>query len=173
MDYKKYIRMIEDYPIPGIHFRDITTLVENGPVFHKAVKELSEFARVVGADVIVGPEARGFIIGTPIAYELEVGFVPIRKPGKLPGAVVKSEYEKEYGTDVLEVHVGSIQPGSKVLIADDLLATGGTLKAMIELLKGLKAEIVGAAFLIDLVDLHAPDLLGDIPVKKLMDYEGD
>lgn len=127
MDLKQYIADIPDFPQEGVLFRDITPLMANGDAFHEACAQLLAFAKEVGAEVIVGPESRGFIFGCPVAYELGIGFVPVRKPGKLPRETLSVEYELEYGTNELHVHADGIQQGQKVLIIDDLLATGGTV----------------------------------------------
>jgi adenine phosphoribosyltransferase len=173
MDFRDYIRTIPDYPMKGIMFRDITTLMENGPVYREAILKLSDYARSVGADVIVGPEARGFMMGCPVAYELGLGFVPVRKPGKLPYRVVTETYEKEYGSDILCIHEDAIKPGQRVVIVDDLLATGGTMAATIDLVGKVGGSVVGCAFLIDLVDLHEPACFGDVDVFALAAFEGE
>lgn len=123
MDLKQYVTTVENWPKEGITFRDITTIMDNGAAYKYATDEIVKFAKEVGADIIVGPEARGFIIGCPVAYALEVGFAPVRKEGKLPREVVRVEYGLEYGTDVLTMHKDAIKPGQKALIVDDLLAT--------------------------------------------------
>ncbi|MDD3107342.1 MAG: adenine phosphoribosyltransferase, partial [Bacilli bacterium] len=153
MDYKKYIATIKDFPIEGILFRDITPLMADGIAFRTAVDELKQFAIDKKAEVIVGPESRGFIFGCPIAYEMQVGFVPIRKPNKLPRETVSLSYELEYGQNTLCMHKDAIKPNERVLIIDDLLATGGTVKATIELVEKLGGIVVGCGFLIELEDL--------------------
>ena len=125
MDLKQKIRVIEDFPQEGISFKDITTLLKDGEAFRHAIKSMAELIRNKDVDLVAGPEARGFIVGTPLAYELGVGFVPARKKGKLPGEVIKAEYDLEYGTDIIEMHKDAIKPGQKVVVVDDLLATGG------------------------------------------------
>ncbi len=170
MDYKKYIADVKDFPIEGILFRDITPLMADGKVFHEACNELKEFAKEVKADVIVGPESRGFIFGCPIAYDLGIGFVPIRKPNKLPRETISVSYSLEYGQNTLCMHKDAIKPGQKVLIIDDLLATGGTVKATIELVKKLGGEVVGLGFLIELLDLKGRELLKDYKLKTLIQY---
>ena len=124
MNLNDYIASIEDYPKEGVTFRDITPLMANGPAFAQATQEIVDYAREVGAEVAVGPEARGFIVGCPVAYAMEIGFAPVRKKGKLPRDIIEVEYELEYGTDVLTMHKDAITPGQKVVIIDDLLATG-------------------------------------------------
>lgn len=170
MDYKKYITVVEDFPKKGILFKDITTLMQNGPVFKSAVGEIVDFARDKNVDVVVGPEARGFIVGCPIAYELGIGFVPVRKDGKLPREVVKIDYGLEYGKDVLTMHKDAIQKGQRVLVVDDLLATGGTIGATIQLVEKLGGTVVGLAFLIELTYLEGRKKIGDREIFTLMQY---
>lgn len=170
MDYKKYIADVKDFPIEGILFRDITPLMANGEVFKAACDDLSVFAKEMGAEVVAGPESRGFIFGCPIAANLGVGFVPIRKPNKLPRETVDVSYSLEYGTNTLSVHKDSITAGQKVLIVDDLLATGGTIQASIELVEKLGGIVVGLAFLVELSDLNGRDKLTGYTIKTLMTY---
>lgn len=170
MDYKRYIQDVPNFPIDGILFRDITPLMANGEAFRNACLELTDFAKEVGAEVIVGPESRGFIFGCPIAANLGVGFIPVRKPNKLPRETVEVSYELEYGKNTLCMHKDSILPGQKVLIIDDLLATGGTIKAAIKLVEELGGIVTGVAFLIELEDLKGRDLLKDYKIKTLMKY---
>lgn len=170
MNFKEYIRVIEDFPQPGISFKDITTLLNNGPVYKAVIQELASQLKGKEIDLIAGPEARGFVIGAPLAVELGVGFVPIRKSGKLPGKTIEADYALEYGKDKLAMHDDAIKPGQKVLIADDLLATGGTIATSINLIKQLGGEIVGSAFLIELEELNGRDKLGDIDVISLVKY---
>lgn len=170
MDYKNYIRVIEDFPQPGIRFKDITTLLKDGNVYKQAINEIAEFAKDKKIDLIAGPEARGFVIGAPLSYSLGVGFVPIRKSGKLPSETVEAQYSLEYGKDALALHKDAIQPGQRILIADDLLATGGTIKTTIDLIKQLGGEVVGAAFLIELTYLDGRDKLEGIDVFSLVKY---
>lgn len=170
MDFRSYIRVIPDFPQPGIRFKDITTLLKDGAAYKAAIDELAQFAREFQADVIAGPEARGFVVGAPLAYTLGLGFVPIRKSGKLPYKSIKADYSLEYGKDALAVHVDAIQPGQRVLIADDLLATGGTITTTINLVEQLGGKVVGAAFFIELTYLDGRQKLGDIPVKSLVQY---
>ena len=148
MDYKNYIADVLDFPIEGILFRDITPLMVDGEAFKSACEELKEFAKNLGADVIVGPESRGFIFGCPIAYELGIGFIPIRKPNKLPRETISVSYSLEYGSNTLCMHKDAIKPGQKVVIIDDLLATGGTMEAAVKLVESLGGEFVGLGFLI-------------------------
>lgn len=170
MDYKKYIANVKDFPIEGIMFRDITPLMGDGEAFKAACDELIEFAKEQHAEVIVGPESRGFIFGCPIAYSLGLGFVPVRKPNKLPRETISTSYQLEYGTNTLCMHKDAIKPGQKVLIIDDLLATGGTIKAAIDLVEKLGGTVVGIGFLVELVDLKGRDLIREYPIKVLTQY---
>lgn len=171
MDFKKHIKIVQDFPKEGIEFKDITPLMENGKVFKEAVNKIVEFAKEKKVDVIVGPEARGFIIGCPVAYALEVGFVPVRKKGKLPREVIEVEYGLEYGENVLAIHKDAVKPGQRVLITDDLLATGGTIEATIKLVEELGGVVVGCAFLIELSYLNGLEKLEGYDVLTLMSYE--
>lgn len=171
MDYKKHIKIVQDWPRKGIKFKDITPLMDNGKVFKSAIDDIVAYAKEKKADVIVGPEARGFIIGCPVSYALEVGFVPVRKEGKLPREVIKVSYGLEYGENVLTIHKDAIKPGQRVLITDDLLATGGTIEATIKLVEELGGIVVGCAFLIELAYLNGMDKLKDYDVMALMQYK--
>lgn len=171
MDFKKYITIVENYPKEGIKFKDITTLMQNGPAYSAAIKEMADYARKKQVDVIVGPEARGFVVGCPIAYALETGFVPIRKAGKLPREVLAVDYGLEYGKDSLTIHRDAIQKGQRVLITDDLLATGGTIQATIKLVEELGGEVVGIAFLIELGYLNGRSCLNGYDVFSLMTFD--
>ncbi|TDQ37992.1 adenine phosphoribosyltransferase [Aureibacillus halotolerans] len=171
MNYKDFITVVEDYPKKGIRFKDITTLMDNGEAYRQATNDIVAYAEKQGVDVIVGPEARGFIIGCPVAYALGVGFAPVRKEGKLPRETIKVEYDLEYGTSVLTLHQDAIRPGQRVLITDDLLATGGTIKATIELVEKLGGVVVGLAFLIELDYLNGRDKLDGYPIMSLMNYQ--
>lgn len=170
MNFKDYIRVIPDFPQPGIRFKDITTLLKDGEAYRAAIDALKELVKDKQIDLIAGPEARGFVIGAPLALALGVGFVPIRKSGKLPGETVEAAYDLEYGKDRLAIHKDAIQPGQKILIADDLLATGGTISTTIGLINQLGGDIVGAAFLIELSYLNGRDKLGGIDVASLVTY---
>ena len=172
-DFDKYIINIPNYPIEGVQFKDITGLLENGEAFKDAIDEFKKFAEEVGATVIVGPESRGFLFGAPIAYSLGIGFVPYRKPGKLPIETVSISYELEYGKNTIEAHKDSIKKGDKVLIVDDLLATGGTLEAAIKLTELLGAEVVGIATLIELTKMNGRSKLHGVPFKTLLQYDID
>ena len=170
MNFKEYIRVVEDFPQAGISFKDITTLLQNGPVYKAAIDALKEKYASVEIDLIAGPEARGFVVGAPLAYALGTGFVPIRKSGKLPYECIEASYSLEYGNDKLAMHKDAILAGQKVLIADDLLATGGTIATTIKLIRQLGGEIVGAAFFIELEELRGRDKLDGIEVFSLMTY---
>ncbi|SNY91491.1 adenine phosphoribosyltransferase [Cohaesibacter sp. ES.047] len=174
LDLKSLIRSIPDYPKAGIIFRDITSLIAHGEGFRQSVRELAAPFQEMGISKVAGIEARGFIFGGAIADLLGVGFVPIRKQGKLPGEVVGQDYALEYGTDRIELHADAIAPGEKVLLIDDLIATGGTAVAAIELLERVGGDIVASAFVIDLPDLGGANLLRDKGVKVhcLMAFEG-
>lgn len=171
MDYKQYITIVEDWPQEGIRFKDITTLMQNGTAYKRAVEELAAYAKEKQADVIVGPEARGFVVGCPIATELEIGFVPVRKKGKLPREVIEINYGLEYGKDCLTIHKDSIQPGQRVVITDDLLATGGTIEATAKMVEQLGGKVVGIAFLIELAYIGGRDKLTQYDLFSLVSYE--
>lgn len=170
MNFKELIRDIPDFPETGICFRDITTLLKNGQSFHKVVSLMAEKYKAEKIDLIVAPEARGFILGAPISYILEAGFVPVRKPGKLPSKAISYDYTLEYGQNSLEMHIDAIVPGQKVLIVDDLLATGGTIKAVADLVERLGGEVVGIAFLIELAALKGREMLAKYKVTSLIQY---
>ncbi|MEW4370915.1 adenine phosphoribosyltransferase [Paenibacillus kandeliae] len=170
MDFKEHIRVIPDFPQPGISFKDITTLLQNGEAYKQSIDELKAMLKDLKIDVIAGPEARGFVVGAPLAYALGVGFIPIRKTGKLPYKTIQAEYALEYGKDVLAMHVDAIQPGQNVLIADDLLATGGTIATCVNLIREVGGNVVGAAFMIELQDLNGREKLPDIEVFTLTQY---
>ena len=170
MDLNKYIATIEGFPKEGISFKDITPLLQNGDAFKYSIEKFVEFAKSVGADAIVGPESRGFIFGTPVAYAMNIGFVPIRKPGKLPREVISEAYALEYGQNVLCMHVDAIKPGDKVVIIDDLLATGGTLKATCNIVEKLGGEVVGISCVIELLALEGRNLIKDYPIFTQIQY---
>jgi adenine phosphoribosyltransferase len=169
-DLAAKIRDIPDFPKPGILFKDITTLLKDGPAFKGAIDGLLEQVRGKQVEVVVGMESRGLIFGAPIAYALGVGFVPVRKLGKLPAEVVSVEYDLEYGSATLEMHKDAIRPGQKVLIVDDLLATGGTVAGTIELVKQLQGEIVALAFLIELDFLKGREKLEGYEIVTLIRF---
>ena len=172
MELKSLIRDIPDFPQPGILFRDITTLLNDPQGLSRTIDSLAEKCQAANLvpDYIVGMESRGFIFATPLAYKLNAGFVPVRKPGKLPSATHSVTYDLEYGTDSLEIHQDAISSQSKVLIVDDLLATGGTAAATIELLNKFEVQIVGCVFVIELMALQGREKLGGIPVINLIEY---
>lgn len=170
MDLKEKIRVIEGFPVDGISFKDITTLLKDAGALNACINQMADKFKDVEVDVVVGPESRGFIFATPLAYLLNTGFVPVRKPGKLPAETISYEYSLEYGTDSLEIHKDSIKPGQKVLIIDDLLATGGTMFAAAKLVEKLGGEVVGLGFLIELEELKGRDRLSNYKVESLVKY---
>ncbi len=171
MNYKDYIAIVEDFPIKGISFKDITPILQNGKVFSSTVNDLAEFTKKNEATVVVGPESRGFIFGCPVATKLGIGFVPVRKPGKLPREVKEVSYSLEYGKNILAMHKDAIKPGDKVVIIDDLLATGGTIKATIDLIESLGGIVVGCAFVVELTGLNGRKSIEQYNVCSLVDYE--
>ncbi|MGB6655851.1 MAG: adenine phosphoribosyltransferase [Methylovirgula sp.] len=174
IDLKNSIRSIPDYPKPGIMFRDITTLLGDARAFRRAVDELVQPWSGTKIDKIAGIEARGFILGGAVAHQLSAGFVPIRKKGKLPHKVVSIGYSLEYGIDAMEMHVDALTPGERVILVDDLIATGGTAEAAVKLLQKLGADVIAACFVIDLPDLGGAkkiEALG-VPVRSLVGFEG-
>lgn len=170
MKYEDYITNVPDFPIEGIQFKDITPLIGNGAVFKSAIDELAAFAKEKNATKVIGPDARGFIIGAPVATKLGIGFVPVRKPGKLPREVLTYDYSLEYGENTLCMHKDAIKSGDNVVIMDDLLATGGTVEATIELVKEAGGTIVGLGFMIELIDLKGREKTKGYPIKVLMQY---
>jgi len=170
MNLKEHIASIPDFPQKGILFRDITPLLNNGKVYAYTVNQMAKYAKSQGADVIVGPEARGFIFGSSVAYSLQLPFVPVRKPEKLPREVIEYSYDLEYGSNTLSLHKDAIKKGQKVVIVDDLLATGGTIDAVIKLVESLGGIIVGAVFLIELLDLNGREKVGNYPIHSLIKY---
>lgn len=170
MDLKQFVTIVPDWPKPGIKFKDITTLMDNGQAYKYATDQIVHYAKEKQIDLVVGPEARGFIIGCPVAYSLEVGFAPVRKEGKLPRETIKVNYGLEYGSDVLTIHKDAIQPGQRVLITDDLLATGGTIEATIKLVEELGGIVAGIAFLIELTYLEGRKNLNGYDVLTLMQF---
>jgi len=169
-DLKEIIRSIPDFPKKGILFRDITTLLQNGRQFRRAIDTLAEHFQGKKIDKIVAVESRGFIIASPLAYKLNAGFIPVRKKGKLPYRTVEATYDLEYGTDTLQMHADAFQPGANILIVDDLLATGGTAKATIDLVEKLKGKVVGICFLIELTDLKGREKLKGYKVLSIIKY---
>ncbi len=169
-ELKTKIRDVPDFPKKGIVFKDITTLLKCGPAFREVIDILGEHYQEKKIDVVVGVESRGFILASALAYRLKVGMVPVRKPGKLPAATFRVSYQLEYGEDALEIHQDAFEEGSRVLIIDDLLATGGTGSATVELVKKLKGEIVEIAFLIELAFLKGREKLKGYPLFSLLEY---
>lgn len=170
INLKEKIRNIWDFPEKGILFRDITTLLQDNEAFVAAIDEMKALSDSLDFDLIVGPESRGFIFGTPLAYATKKGFVPVRKLGKLPYETVRFEYDLEYGSDVLEMHKDAISKGQKVLIVDDLLATGGTLLSTVKLVEQLGGEVAGILVLIELMDLEGRKKLTQYNVKSILQY---
>jgi len=173
VDLRAYIRDIPDFPKAGIVFRDITPLMADARALDEAVRQLAEIARPLSPEVVVAAEARGFLLGAALARELGAGFVLARKPGKLPHDTVRAEYQLEYGTDALEIHSDAIDSGSRVLVHDDLLATGGTAAALCELVEQLGGVVVGCAFLIELTFLGGRSALGAHDVRSLLSYASE
>jgi adenine phosphoribosyltransferase len=171
MDLVSTIRSVPDFPIEGILFYDITTLLKNPTALKESVDQLVNHYRDAGVDLVVAIESRGFIFGMPLAYQLGVGFVPVRKPGKLPAETTAESYELEYGTNTIEIHVDAIEKGQKVLVIDDLLATGGTAKATCNLVEKLGGEVVGVAFVIELNFLKGREKLKGYDVFSLIQYD--
>jgi adenine phosphoribosyltransferase len=170
-DLKKLIREIPDYPKPGILFYDLTTLFQNREAFQALINQMLARYRNAGVDVVAGIEARGFVLAPVLAYELKAGFVPVRKPGKLPWETAQVRYELEYGSDGLEIHRDAIRPGQRVLIVDDLLATGGTAAATVNLVRELGGEVAGAAFAVELTFLGGRKKLAGVDVFSLIRYD--
>ena len=171
MDLKQKIQTIPDFPEPGIHFRDITTLLSDAEALNETIERFAEHYKNEKIDVVVGVESRGFIIGTPLAIRMGLGFIPIRKAGKLPGPTHGVDYDLEYGKDRVEVHQDAIPEGSRVLLVDDLIATGGTIEGSAKLVKKVGGVIVGYAFVIELTDLKGRERLQE-PVFSLIEFEG-
>ncbi|MGS0971815.1 MAG: adenine phosphoribosyltransferase [Candidatus Izemoplasmataceae bacterium] len=170
MNLKDYIANVPDFPKEGIQFKDITPLIGDGKAFKYATELFVDFAKKVNADIIVGPDARGFIFGCPVATTLEIGFVPVRKPNKLPRETISYSYDLEYGSNTLCLHKGDIKKGQRVLIVDDLLATGGTIEAAIHLIEESGGIVAGTAFLVELTDLKGRDKLKGHEILTLMRF---
>lgn len=172
MELKDYIKDIKDFPEEGIIFRDVTPLMQDKAAYKESIHQMVAWIKGLNKDidVIAGPEARGFLFGCPVAYELDAGFVPVRKPGKLPRETVFEKYDLEYGSNEIHMHADSIQKGQNVVIVDDLLATGGTVEAAVRLVEKLGGNVVGIIFLIELVDLKGTDKLKGYPVYSLLKY---
>ncbi len=169
---EEYVTSIPDFPEEGIIFRDVTSVLQDVDGLHLAVDLMQEKLEGIDFDVVVGPESRGFIFGVPIAYNLRKPFIPVRKKGKLPRETVSIEYELEYGTASIEMHRDSIKPGEKVVIIDDLMATGGTTEAIVKLVEGLGGEVVKIVFLMELAGLKGRDRLGDYDLDSVIIYPG-
>jgi len=169
-DLRAKIREVPDFPKPGILFYDITTLLKDPDAFREVIDRMTEQVKDSAVDLVVGMESRGFIFSAPMAYQLHAGFVPVRKLGKLPAETIEVEYDLEYGTATLEIHKDAIQPGQRVLIVDDLLATGGTVQGTIELVQRLGGEIAGLSFMVELTGLHGREELGDFQIHTLLTY---
>lgn len=169
---EEYVRSIPDFPEPGIIFRDVTSILEDADGLHLAIDLMQEKLKDVDFDVVVGPESRGFIFGVPIAYNLRKPFIPVRKKGKLPCETVSVEYDLEYGSAVIEMHKDSIKPGQRVVIIDDLMATGGTIEAIIKLIEGMGGVVVKTVFLMELEGLEGRKKLGGYDVETVIAYPG-
>jgi adenine phosphoribosyltransferase len=167
---KRLIRDIPDFPKAGIVFKDITPVLQDAVAFREVLDRMIAYARELQVDAVVGIESRGFIFGSPIAYALGTGYIPVRKLGKLPGETVREEYALEYGTNTVEVHKDAVQPGQRVLIADDLLATGGTSAAAVRLIEKLGGEVAGLVFLVELAFLNGREALEGYPIRSLIEY---
>ena len=169
-DLRAKIREIPDFPKPGILFYDITTLLKDADAFRDVIDRMADQVKDAGIDLVVGMESRGFIFSAPLAYKIGAGFVPVRKLGKLPAETIEVEYALEYGTATLEIHKDAIQPGQRVLIVDDLLATGGTVMGTIELVRRLGGEIAGLSFMVELSALHGREKLAEFTTHALLTY---
>lgn len=170
MNLKETIRVIEGFPKEGISFKDISTLISNGEAFKYTIDKIAEHLKDKNVDLIVGPEARGFLFGVPVAYALGIGFIPVRKPGKLPCETISASYGLEYGKDALEMHKDAIKPGQRVAIVDDLIATGGTTDAAIKLIESSGGKVVSVDFVIELTDLKGMDRFKDYDVMSIVQY---
>lgn len=170
MDLSKIIRDVPDFPSKGILFRDITPVLQDGEALTESIDQICRELADIDFDLVLGPESRGFIFGVPVAYAMKKGFVPVRKPGKLPCEVVSQSYDLEYGSNVLEIHKDAIKPGQRVVIVDDLIATGGTTKAMIDLVEKLGGEVVRVCYFIELEALKGRELLKDYDVRSIIRY---
>lgn len=169
-EFKQYIRDIPDFPQKGIIFRDITNLLKNGPVFRKVIDTMADEFRNKSIDLVCSVEARGFMIGSALAHAIGAGFVPIRKKGKLPWDTHSEEYDLEYGKDEVEIHRDAVAPGHRVIFVDDVIATGGTAKASLDLIRRMQGEIISTVFLIELSGLGGKEKLAGVPVYALMEY---
>ena len=170
MELKEKIRVIENFPKEGISFKDITTLISDREGLKESIDRIADYLKHRNIDLVVGPEARGFIFGVPVAYALGVGFVPVRKPGKLPGETISVTYDLEYGTDEIQIHKDAIKPGQRVAVIDDLLATGGTIEAVTKLVEEAGGIVDSVNFVIELTDLNGRDKLKGYDVMSLVNY---
>ena len=168
LNLEDYVASIRDFPTEGILFRDVTPIFEDGQAFNACIKTLAEFASSVGAEMVIGPESRGFLVGAPVAYELGIGFAPVRKPGKLPRETISCKYDLEYGSNELFLHKDSVKPGQRVVIIDDLLATGGTVEATIKMVEQLGGIVAGLGFVIELDGLDGMKKLEGYKVFRIM-----
>ncbi len=171
-DIDRHVRSIPDFPEKGIIFRDITSVIQNPEGLKKSIDGILDCLKDVDFDVVVGPESRGFIFGMPVAYAMNKGFVPVRKKGKLPCETIEKEYSLEYGTAVVEMHKDAIQPGDKVVVVDDLVATGGTIEAITEMIESLGGEVVKIVFVMELAGLNGRERLAKYDVASLLIYDG-
>lgn len=170
---EEYVRSIENFPKEGIIFRDVTSVLQDADGLRLAIDSMQDKIKDIDFDLVLGPESRGFIFGVPIAYNMHKAFIPVRKKGKLPLETVSMEYELEYGTAEIEIHKDAIKPGQKVVIIDDLIATGGTIEAIIKLVEQLGGEVVGICFLMELAGLKGRERLGSYRVESVIQYEGE
>ena len=170
---EEYVRSIPNFPEEGIIFRDVTSVLQDKDGLRMAIDQMQDLVKDIDFDLVVGPESRGFIFGVPIAYNLNKGFIPVRKKGKLPCETIECEYELEYGKAVIQIHKDAIKPGQKVVIIDDLIATGGTIEAIIKLIEQLGGEVVKIAFLMELEGLNGRDKLKGYSVESVIKYEGN
>lgn len=173
MDFESKIRSIPDFPKEGILFRDITTLIKDKEAYCQLIETIADSLKGKNIDIVIGPEARGFVLGSAVAYAIGAGFVMARKPGKLPWKTKRMEYGLEYGSDILEVHLDAIEKGQRIALVDDLLATGGTAKAVIKLCEQMGGEVVAARFAIELTDLKGRELLKDYDVSSVVSFLGE
>ncbi|AEB75744.1 adenine phosphoribosyltransferase [Clostridium botulinum] len=171
MDLREKIRVINDFPKEGISFKDVTTILNDKEALKYTVDAIAQYLKDKNIDVVVGPEARGFLFGAPVAYAIGAGFVPVRKKGKLPYETISSEYDLEYGSDVLQMHKDAIKKGQRVAIVDDLLATGGTMGSVIEMIEKLGGEVVSVDFVIELTELKGREKIGNYDIMSLVQYD--
>ena len=168
MKLENYIEVVPDFPKKGVQFKDVTSLMQNGEVYKETIRQMAALVKEMGAEVIVGPESRGFMFGCPVAVELGLGFIPVRKPGKLPRETISQTYELEYGVDTLQMHKDSIKPGQKVVIVDDIVAVGGTMDAIVKMIERVGGELVGMVALMGLTSLPGVERLEPKGLKCLI-----